>query len=198
MRELLVVKLETARGARLDPVGPFGERLANSLADLPRAVGAFPADVSARRRHHRTDQQIGTPLELYERPANRFVADFLGASNLVPGKLGIGAAGEVLVKTPSGEWRGRSAPAGLQPGADAAVSIRPEAIRRAAPDASGPNVFASRLADWVYLGDMAELWLALPDGLVLKALETKPAGAPPAIGGAIRFQVDPADVVVLA
>lgn len=143
-------------------------------------------------------EQVGSPRELYERPANRFVADFLGASNLVPGKLGIGAAGEVLVKTPSGEWRGRSAPAGLQPGADAAVSIRPEAIRRAAPDASGPNVFSSRLADWVYLGDMAELWLALPDGLVLKALETKPAGAPPAIGGAIRFQVDPADVVVLA
>ena len=143
-------------------------------------------------------EQVGSPRELYERPANRFVADFLGAANLLPGTLQNGAPGEALVRTASGDWRGRTAPAGLTPGDAAAVSIRPEAIRRSAPGGHGPNVFSARVADWVYLGDMAELWLALPDGMLLKALETKPAGAAPAIGDAISFHVDPADVVVLA
>lgn len=143
-------------------------------------------------------EQIGSPRELYERPANRFVADFLGAANLIPGTLAINADNEVNVKTACGEWRGRSAPAGLESGASAAISIRPEAIRRVAPDSQGQNVFSARLTDWVYLGDMAELWLTLPDGMLLKAIEAKPGGHPPLIGGDVRFQVDPIDVVVLA
>ena len=143
-------------------------------------------------------EQVGSPRELYERPANRFVADFLGASNLIPGTLETGSAGEARVRTSGGDWHGRAAPAGLQSGAAAAISIRPEAIHRVAPDTKGPNIFSGRLTDWVYLGDMAELWITLPDGMLLKALETKPNGTPPPIGDDIRFQVDPADVVILA
>src|SRR5207342_2322154 len=48
--------------------------------------------------------QVGTPRELYQRPANRFVADFIGVNNLVDGAVrSIDAAGaRAVVETPVG------------------------------------------------------------------------------------------------
>lgn len=70
-------------------------------------------------------QQVGTPLEIYRRPANAFVADFIGTSNLL--------ACEV-VDTEHVRVHGRtlpvaSVPGGLGPGMQATLSIRPEEVR---------------------------------------------------------------------
>ena len=71
--------------------------------------------------------QIGTAEEIYEQPASRFVADFIGDTNLVEGQVvakdGVAAAvdcGGLLIGALDGEW--------FQVGDTVVVSIRPERI----------------------------------------------------------------------
>jgi sn-glycerol 3-phosphate transport system ATP-binding protein len=75
-------------------------------------------------------EQIGTPLEIYRRPATRFVATFIGSPpmNLVPGR--IGPDGGVVV----GARRLCEAGAGLVPGTAVEVGVRPEAVVPVPPD----------------------------------------------------------------
>ena len=77
-------------------------------------------------------EQIGTPQEIYERPRNTFVADFIGISNVLRGK--VSACGERLI-TADGELRiARSAP-----GQRTALVIRPEHLTLATSGADGPG-----------------------------------------------------------
>ena len=46
--------------------------------------------------------QIGSPREIYERPANRFVASFIGTTNFIEGRVTERTAGETLIDTPHG------------------------------------------------------------------------------------------------
>jgi iron(III) transport system ATP-binding protein len=72
-------------------------------------------------------EQAGTPREIYERPASRFVADFLGAANLIDGVVERGEAGEYTVRTAGGPLRSVSS-ARLGPGARVTVVVRPEHV----------------------------------------------------------------------
>jgi ABC-type Fe3+/spermidine/putrescine transport system ATPase subunit len=77
-------------------------------------------------------EQIGTPLEIYDRPRTRFVARFTGVENLLPatvlacsaGSADLRVFGEVLQSVPSA--------AGLAPGAEAELAVRAEAVDLAA------------------------------------------------------------------
>jgi len=73
-------------------------------------------------------QQVGTPAELYERPANPFVAGFLGAANLVPAVVEREEAGLAVLRTGAGEViRARSAPGTA--GQAVHVLVRPHQMR---------------------------------------------------------------------
>ena len=83
-------------------------------------------------------QQVGTPAELYERPANPFVAGFLGAANLVPAVVEREEAGLAVLRTDAGEViRARSAPGTA--GQAVQVLVRPHQMRltTAGPHAGG-------------------------------------------------------------
>src|SRR5512143_1240067 len=71
-------------------------------------------------------QQMGTPVEVYERPANRFVADFIGESNFLEGRLKSLSEKETCVIVPelNAELTGIPASQGLAVGDDVTVSIR--------------------------------------------------------------------------
>jgi len=75
-------------------------------------------------------QQMGSPVEIYERPANRFVADFIGESNFLEGRVKSISAAEACVYIP--EWDtelyGLPVSQGLVNGDEVTVSIRPEKI----------------------------------------------------------------------
>jgi len=89
-------------------------------------------------------QQVGTPMELYERPANLFVANFLGTANVVEGRVA-GAGADRVFETASG-WRlpvmnGIEVPAGarlvfrpqvarIAEGGDDAQALRGDIVRR--------------------------------------------------------------------
>jgi ABC-type Fe3+/spermidine/putrescine transport system ATPase subunit len=119
--------------------------------------------------------QLGLPRELYERPRTRFVADFVGTNNLIPGTV-IEAAGEtVTVDTALGRLRARP-PAGgevLPVGRPAVLAIRPENVTVRAPGASpisgDGNRCAGRIALAAYLGNTLRYDVEAPGGLTLKA-----------------------------
>ena len=89
--------------------------------------------------------QLDTPKALYEHPATRFVADFIGVMNFLPGRLATGGAVEV---TGLGGFRG-TLPDGTvpAPGAPATLAVRPERVRvaLAKPAALGDNALGTRV-----------------------------------------------------
>ena len=73
-------------------------------------------------------EQTGSPIDVYERPASLFVADFMGAANLIGGHVAAGSAnGVCAVTTPHGTLRGRS-DAGAAPGSPVVLMVRAERI----------------------------------------------------------------------
>lgn len=78
--------------------------------------------------HQGRIMQIDAPREIYERPANRFVAEFIGSMNLIPGTLAAPTeTGLWQIKTPYGPITCSMLEDG-QPGREVLVSIRPEDI----------------------------------------------------------------------
>ena len=72
-------------------------------------------------------EQLGTPEELYDRPRTRFVADFIGTTNVLPGTVASVAGGGAVVQLEAG---GRCVVAadGLAPGDTLEIGVRPEAL----------------------------------------------------------------------
>ena len=141
--------------------------------------------------------QTGTPREVYTRPACRAVAGFLGATNLLPGRIVGGEGPQLVVDTAVCRFTGVPGdPAGLyRRGDDVTVSIRPEGWRLAAA-APARNGVRGRLEETVFLGEQARHRLRCGDQVLVVA-EFHPAAAPPA-RGELWAAAEPGDVVVLA
>jgi putative spermidine/putrescine transport system ATP-binding protein len=107
-------------------------------------------------------EQVGTPDAVYERPATRFVAAFVGATNFFAGR----ADGNGRVMAGDTELPCRSVPAAA-PGAPIDVAVRPERIELAQPGSAG---LPGRLMDVVYLGSAGRAVVRLADGQDATAL----------------------------
>jgi spermidine/putrescine ABC transporter ATP-binding subunit len=106
--------------------------------------------------------QIGTPRELYERPANAFVARFLGESNLLRGRVVARDGDTATIDLPELglALSGISEP-GIAVGDTAAALLRPEIIELGG---AGSDGVPARVAEVVYLGELISIRLALPNG----------------------------------
>ena len=109
-------------------------------------------------------QQVAEPKVLYERPANRFVADFVGTNNFIPGVCKERAAGGILVETPLGLVHSRSED-GITAGTPCVLAVRPENVTLGS---TGDNVFEGRVIVASYLGNTLRYDVETPAGLVLK------------------------------
>jgi len=100
-------------------------------------------------------QQIGTPREIYERPANQFVADFIGSTNFIPGELVAeqDSSDYCRVQTSIGEVRIQSGYLS-QAARQVLVSVRPEhtLLFRDRPSDTD-NVFRGDVVADIYVGD---------------------------------------------
>jgi ABC-type Fe3+/spermidine/putrescine transport system ATPase subunit len=98
-------------------------------------------------------QQIGTPLEIYHHPANRFVADFVGLANFVEAERD--GRGRVRVGT-----RTFAVPDGIVGSGPVTMVLRPEALRLhgTAPE-RGENVLRGRVRTASFLGTLARYWV---------------------------------------
>jgi iron(III) transport system ATP-binding protein len=125
--------------------------------------------------------QIGSPHDIYFRPANAFVARFVGATNLLPGRLIGASGGEARVEVLGGRTIRCALPQPFAEAAAVSVSIRPESIRLVLPQAAaatGDNCLAGRIAGVTFLGaahridvvcDGVTLQVAAPSDLPLPA-----------------------------
>jgi spermidine/putrescine transport system ATP-binding protein len=113
--------------------------------------------------------QVGSPRDLYDRPASRYVADFIGETNLLPGTVVESAGGMASLRMGDRVLRGVS-DAPLAPGSEAWLTVRPEAIDLtdgAAP--AGHNAVTGTVADAVYAGSALRVHVVLPGGRRLVA-----------------------------
>jgi spermidine/putrescine ABC transporter ATP-binding subunit len=105
-------------------------------------------------------EQVGAPLELYEAPATRFVAEFIGESNFFDGTAAMERGGPLVLVTRSG-LRVPLPPGSAEAGEEVALFLRPEKIVVADPE-SGEGI-AGEVAEVVYLGE-ATRYVARTDG----------------------------------
>ncbi len=136
-------------------------------------------------------QQMGGPAELYERPANRFVSDFIGTSNFIRASLiETDAAGRTTVRTDNGlvvagHLTDRTAQ--LAAGTRVTIAVRPERVDVVGaddPDTERPgwtNV-AGRIIQGTYLGDQTEYRIQTEQVGELLARRQNAAGAGGALG----------------
>jgi iron(III) transport system ATP-binding protein len=101
--------------------------------------------------------QLGKPREIYENPNNKFVAEFIGTSNFLPGKVAERRGDQYEISTAGGPLTLNSQ-ADLAPGCDVVVSIRPEALTLdTGPDGAGrSNVWHGRVQTRAFLGDAVD------------------------------------------
>ena len=119
-------------------------------------------------------QQFGTPQEVYARPANRIVADFMGLVNLLPGRLESAANGEARVVTAGGFRLTLALPKGMSQGAEVEVAIRPENISLAPEASASSSAGHGTIRDQTFLGNLNEYFISLGGGEELR-VQTHPS-----------------------
>lgn len=105
-------------------------------------------------------EQVGPPMDLYQQPANRFVAQFLGSPrmNVAPGTLTL-AGGLPAVQLKGLPAIALSAPPRFDPGACASIGVRPESLE---VGATGEGRWSVPIEMIEHLGDTTLLYLAIP------------------------------------
>ena len=140
-------------------------------------------------------QQIGSARGIYEAPVNRFVADFIGETNLLPVKVASLAGGMARVVLPGGhEITCAAAQAG--PGGTHHVSIRPERLTIAPAGTGDLNATVDRL---IYLGTDLQVLARLADGTALHLrLQNSARLSPPEAGSPIGIVIEEGAARLLA
>lgn len=143
--------------------------------------------------NHGRVQQLDAPRTIYEHPANRFVAEFLGESAFLPVEHSSGGfllAGQSL--------RVSDPPAG---GGSWLLMIRPERLRILADAADDSvNLLGGRLRDVIYQGESVLLEVELPDGTLVPVRGSSARGAMaavPAHGAPITLGLAPEDTFLI-
>jgi iron(III) transport system ATP-binding protein len=114
-----------------------------------------------------TVQQVGTPREVYERPANLFVADFMGLVNKLVGTV-VGRAGECARVQVGRQVIEALASVAQGAAADVTVAIRPEAIVLGKPDPQvASNLLTGTVVDSAFLGNIVDYHVDI-GGVVLR------------------------------
>ena len=114
-------------------------------------------------------EQIGTPQDVYDEPATKFVASFLGKANLVPGTVSARSGESATIAIAGGQSITVVAPAQLAPGTSVTAVVRPQRLRVGeAQSPGGTNVLAGQIAAASYLGGNAVYEVDI-GGLVVRA-----------------------------
>lgn len=140
--------------------------------------------------------QVGPPREVYRRPRSRFVAEFLGETNIFTGIVREVTAAGALVECAFGSLVAEQQESQVSVNTEVMISVRPESIRLAS--GKEPSIRAT-LRDSVYLGDTAQHTLRTRTGEVVRCAALNPGGTAVdfAHGGELFVSADPLDVVLL-
>jgi iron(III) transport system ATP-binding protein len=118
--------------------------------------------------------QLGAPREVYSRPANKTVADFMGLVNLISGRVVRAAGDDSVVAVGSEHPITLALPPGVIAGQPVQVAIRPESLELSPAAQSPAGAVPGKVADVTFLGNIVDCHVTLDDGT------------------RVRVQVDPA------
>jgi spermidine/putrescine ABC transporter ATP-binding subunit len=189
------------------------EEMQMELRDLTRRVGITSVFVTHDQEEALTlsdrivvmnagrIEQIGTPDAIYSRPETRFVADFMGARNILETTVRrIDDADAQL------DWQGTFLRAPLlehhwlSTGSTVAVALRPEAVRIMAPSAAGENAAGGQVVSKVDQGAFVTIKLEIAPEKMLVVRQTKADQARSGrctLGDTVGLAWDAADLVLL-
>jgi spermidine/putrescine transport system ATP-binding protein len=142
--------------------------------------------------------QIATPKEIYQRPVNRQVADFLGGMNFIRAEI-VEENGASIVVDTQGFGRVTTARPSQLCGRAATLGIRPERLRVLWDDATAKHEVAGTVVDRHYFGEITHLVVDIP-GMErpLSVTETNDFGADDIpVGAPIRLGYDPDALVAM-
>ena len=140
-------------------------------------------------------QQIGTAREVYERPVNAFVADFVGSTNFLDGSV-LGADGEdgrYKVRTEIGELTVRGTEV-LRADDKVLVSVRPEDVELTEARPEGGNAWEARVDQKIFLGECVDFQVKLGERVLMS--RRHPSLRTP-VGNAIFVHLNPDKCVAL-
>lgn len=144
--------------------------------------------------------QVGPPRLLYDRPASRFVADFLGETNFVAAQIAELGSDRVVLESPMGRLVSTVFPDNLPATGNVTCSMRPETMclsTNSQAHGDQTNHFKAKPESAMYLGEMAQYQLRVSDDLSLKAFELNPRMIDHQ-HDTLSVSIAPHDVVVLA
>ena len=152
--------------------------------------------------HDGVMDQIGSPTEIYERPATKFVATFIGETNVFDGTIRSIENGRAVVSIENGEItssgreeEGEEKNTGFSINEFVTVSVRPEKMHFSPEPVDGFNVPAM-VKDYIYLGSVIKCIAVLPNGNEIK-MEKLAGEEFPAIGEKIFIYWTPEDAVLI-
>jgi iron(III) transport system ATP-binding protein len=145
-------------------------------------------------------EQVGKPQDLYLRPKNKFVANFMGETNFLTGTVTECHDGRTTVKTDFGPIVSGLPCGEIRSGDAVTISIRPEALKLGS-DCPAVNCFNATVHDTIYLGEVAQHVVRIKSSggaADLRCFELNPkfVARDDAVEEA-RVWVDPNDVVLL-
>ena len=139
-------------------------------------------------------EQVGTPFEIYNRPATKFVANFVGTLNVLEGTVTDASAGMVRVGANEVSLKGKLN--GSKAGDTLSLALRPEAIslgRQPGREAT----LGGEISEVSFLGSVIRVRVGLGKDAVSLDTFNSPASPPPTVGSKAEISFSPEDVLVL-
>lgn len=139
-------------------------------------------------------QQIGTSHEIYDEPTNRFVADFIGESNLLESEIIEHQGGKVLCSLPGGLRVTADLSeheSNIEQGAKGHLCIRPERLSLTATDTHQENTLSGVVVRQIYMGTDTQLVVELAHGqtVQVRAQNSEQGAHLPNAGALVNLQI---------
>ena len=106
-------------------------------------------------------RQIGAPRDIYDHPAERFVADFIGDTNFLPAEITAHSGGTATVDLGAGQSTSARLPEGGKSEGRVTLAVRPEHAKLVAPD---EGLLSGTVSNIVYFGTDTHIHMQLADG----------------------------------
>jgi spermidine/putrescine ABC transporter ATP-binding subunit len=119
--------------------------------------------------HEGRVEQVATPRELYDRPATRFVATFVGASNVLVGTVRVAEGNRATVRFDGLDELELDVGRPLPVGERVEAFVRPERVRLARTPGHNGRAWPARVANLAFLGDKTEAYVEVQEGQRLMA-----------------------------
>jgi spermidine/putrescine transport system ATP-binding protein len=114
--------------------------------------------------------QLGSPREVYEEPADAYVADFLGVSNLMEARVVTPGSGTTPCRLSIGEFELTAECGRLDATGDVKLAIRPERVQLRPYEENGQNRVPGMVERVVFLGSATQVFVRLAPGATLQSL----------------------------